>query len=580
MADPRAKQFLIHADFVTQANREDIVTTSVRNEGLAAGIAEAFVKAVLQFCEHDTLQYQWMRYLPEEDGYPWGSFWKSVITKIRDQLHRTPCLRPEDGGPLRLARQSRQLPGNMQDSDGRPLFADIEPKRYLSLKYHGADLNLLRTHGLRLMGICEFLDRVAHDIRLTDSRLKSEISQDWRTRVAHILNLPFAKGWIQEQKRVSRLDVLSLTDGSWTSIDTSPAVYFPRVEDTELDIPGDLALKVVKPDDVANPEWKQLFDYLGVRTASVGVVSAAIAKRYQTRGFGTGIPPPVAPDIAASHLRFLYSTQHLSESRFDYSSLGFNVGNGPLQFERCRHNDFYIRDDKPYGAARLLDPVDDDEGPEGNAPGFNVLFLHSAYFRSIPPRPTADAPSWEEWLIESFPVRRYPRLMHRDEERLSDVCRYIAKHRPKYFLGYLKAAWVLEGRAAAAKAAIVEELRYTEVLCEDSSMDWLGISYLPTKTLQQLAGRFLLPHEHFPWLQLEKEPSHDTCPPEWAALGDVFGLGSDGPNVEFLFDLMQSMYDEDHEDLESPERLIELFIYLQADVRKSSKPGELVERIR
>jgi hypothetical protein len=30
---------------ITQANRQDIVTTSARNEGLANGIAEAFIKA-------------------------------------------------------------------------------------------------------------------------------------------------------------------------------------------------------------------------------------------------------------------------------------------------------------------------------------------------------------------------------------------------------------------------------------------------------------------------------------------------------------------------------------------------------
>ena len=50
-------KFLIHADFDTQANRQDIVTSSPRNEGLAVGIADAFVKAVLQLCDHPTLRF-------------------------------------------------------------------------------------------------------------------------------------------------------------------------------------------------------------------------------------------------------------------------------------------------------------------------------------------------------------------------------------------------------------------------------------------------------------------------------------------------------------------------------------------
>ncbi|KAL1902459.1 hypothetical protein Sste5346_001440 [Sporothrix stenoceras] len=79
-------KFLIHADFVTQANREDIVTTSERNQGLADGIADAFIKAVLWFRDHQELQYTWMRYLPHDQEYPWGSFWQGVISNIRDRL--------------------------------------------------------------------------------------------------------------------------------------------------------------------------------------------------------------------------------------------------------------------------------------------------------------------------------------------------------------------------------------------------------------------------------------------------------------------------------------------------------------
>jgi hypothetical protein len=79
-------QFLIHADFVTQANREDIVTDSPRNRGLANGIAEAFIKAVLQFCTGGTAQYTWMRYLPRKRSYHWDPFWGALVERIEELL--------------------------------------------------------------------------------------------------------------------------------------------------------------------------------------------------------------------------------------------------------------------------------------------------------------------------------------------------------------------------------------------------------------------------------------------------------------------------------------------------------------
>ncbi|RYO86238.1 hypothetical protein DL764_009033 [Monosporascus ibericus] len=57
---------LIHSDFVTQANREDIVTTSSRNPHPLDGPAEAFVVAMRDLCQHPTLKYRWMSYEDEE----------------------------------------------------------------------------------------------------------------------------------------------------------------------------------------------------------------------------------------------------------------------------------------------------------------------------------------------------------------------------------------------------------------------------------------------------------------------------------------------------------------------------------
>ena len=42
---------------------------NARNKAILEGVAEAFVDAVLQFCQHPVLQYEWMNYIPEDDKF-------------------------------------------------------------------------------------------------------------------------------------------------------------------------------------------------------------------------------------------------------------------------------------------------------------------------------------------------------------------------------------------------------------------------------------------------------------------------------------------------------------------------------
>ena len=76
-------KFLIQADFVTQANREDVVH-SERNRAVLKGVAKAFADAMVVFCKHPSLRYRWMRYLPEDSIT--DEFWRTLWTLIRGKL--------------------------------------------------------------------------------------------------------------------------------------------------------------------------------------------------------------------------------------------------------------------------------------------------------------------------------------------------------------------------------------------------------------------------------------------------------------------------------------------------------------
>jgi hypothetical protein len=563
---------LIQADFVTEANRQNIVTTSARNQGLANGIAEAFINAVLEFCKHDTHQYQWMRYLPQEDVYPWDSFWSSVIRKIGDRLKCTPVLRPANPGPLRLLAASKKHVGKTLDRHGKPLFADIIPEIYLSLEYQDLDLDLLEKHGLTRISMDDVIARVKSDLEASVSRMKSTDDEDWHSRVARLLHLPFENSWKSQEEAVKQLSLLPLRDGSWTSI-KSGTVYYPRVGNTVLDIPVDLVLDVVDPKAVANADRKQLLDSIGVQKTSVPFVREAVFNKY--KGSFT-----LYFRDAAAHLRFLYLTHHLVKPPFHYDKVWLSPHKGP--FRKHSSVDFYIRDDNPYGAGELLDRTEPGPHPGDGAPGFDVFFVRDVYFGVTPRPPTEDSPSWKDWLHEFFHVRRHLRLIHKDGTKLSDISQYVAKHRPEKFLGFLQATWELEMSSAATENDIIEELGEIDVLCVGAKMRPLDSTYLPIKELKQLCSRFLRDGEFFPWLHLEVELSHDTFPREWESLGKVFGLGFNGSDVTFILTILHSLLDENlhAECLAESERVYELYIYLQAEVRKASQPDECEKLIR
>ena len=86
------------------ASRQDILTTSRRNVGLLNGIADAFVKTVLQFCYDDAKQYTWPYYLRPTDEI--GGFWAGFVDSIKSCLLDTSIFRSSMEGmamPLRRA---------------------------------------------------------------------------------------------------------------------------------------------------------------------------------------------------------------------------------------------------------------------------------------------------------------------------------------------------------------------------------------------------------------------------------------------------------------------------------------------
>jgi hypothetical protein len=293
-------QFLIHADFVTQANREDIVTDSPRNRGLANGIAEAFIKAVLQFCR-GTAQYTWMRYLPRKRSHHWDPFWGALVERIEELLGHERILYTRGMRILRPVKDLRYRMECTNDRRGNPLFEDLRPELYLSDAYADEDIKILEDVGLEALNIQHCVDLARQDLASASSRFKSPATdEDWHHRAASLLSVPFQERWKDQITQLRMLKLIPLVDGSWVAA-TEGNIFYSDVNDILL--PGDLGLRLVSPAAATNAARRTLFDHLGVQSADVANVRSLIFRKYARDPASINFSMSLSPEILIPHSR-------------------------------------------------------------------------------------------------------------------------------------------------------------------------------------------------------------------------------------------------------------------------------------
>lgn len=546
--------FLIQADFVTDASRQDIVKDSLRNVQLVDSVADAFVGAVLQFCCHSSLRYQWMRYLPDRNAAHWDGLWKSLVNSIAIRLGQTPVLYGRKKPELRLINDMLRLLTLYLDSDALPLLDDGEPEQIVSQHYTERDLELLRDYSLRNASLQELNSWLARDLQRGElSRMRDpRTSEDWHKRVATLFSLPFQNGWGSRMAELRLMDVLPLENGTWVSASSGP-VYFAQVDG--LDIPLDLNLRLISK-AVANVSRQAFFRHLGVGTASASFVRLEILRRYRTH---QSLP---SLNDSRDHLRFLYLTEaSKSDDEPSYSKL--HIADSDEQFHRPCEERLYIVDKSPYGAWELFRKT--DPGFADGAPGFSqVTFVNAKYFKDVPTKPSESHWTWNEWLHRKLKVRKVVSFHHQPETILHPGAAYLQKYRPEKFLGALRADYATD---SALSEDFITCLRETEVMCQPHGNALLQKTYYPTKDLRARVERYVQPNSFFPWLWMDTDETPDAVPADWKPFLNSLGIGLPSSDLQFALDMLEYSLDSFYETVTetSRQRLFSLYkhIYLK-----------------
>ena len=266
-------QFLIHSDFVTQANRQDIVATLERNVRLRKAISDAFVEAVLQFCNHPKLQYTWIRYLPQKARLPLEPFWRDFVTDLMDALQVKPVLRSRSDRQDKLfkIKELWRLTDMQVDKEGNPLVPDTsESKLYLSAAYSTKDVAILSEFGLgyvQVESMMPHLDAMTRDETWT-SKLYDNRDEDLHSQLARLILQAWNENPDRWQQVLRAMRLLPLLSRQVHSTITSGKVYFPDIYG--VIIPDDLDLAARKsrvPHRIEMPFHMSKYQYERVRAS-------------------------------------------------------------------------------------------------------------------------------------------------------------------------------------------------------------------------------------------------------------------------------------------------------------------------
>lgn len=523
---PAGFKFIIQADFVTDASRQDIVKDSMRNIALLDGVADAFARAVLQFCEHDGLRLQWMRYLPDRNDKNWGPLWLSLVNKIAGRLSHTPVLFCHKKFDRHFIRELVRLTDDVY-ADGEPLFEDEDQEEIVSQKYEKNDLEILMNYSLKYADWGHIQRWLAADLsRGAHSRMRSiATTTSWHTQAAILLHRPFAEKWTRNSAELKGMALLPLKGGAWVSATSGP-VFFAKVDG--IGIPPGTGLRIID-DTITNTHRKKLFQDLGVQTASKTLVRRKILEIYEQPG-----PLDLSVQTSKQHLTFLYLTQQLEGADEDsYSKVVL------FDQDKCTRKPFkdymYMATDRtPYSPWELLKGGGSLSDSGNDAPRFKFHhFMNEGYFLDPPQTPPNQALTWIEWFHRHLDVKDcvVPGI-----KGLSEAAQYLQKERPERFLGALR-TYHLQNRDFFSE--FIASVQNTTILCQGDQQVCLKDAYVPIERLKTLVTRFVEDDASFPWLWLDTENFPGTIPEDWDRLIRVLNGGKLVDDLEFALDMLR-----------------------------------------
>ncbi|KAG4253684.1 hypothetical protein FPRO04_08918 [Fusarium proliferatum] len=548
-------KFHIQSDFDTNANRQDIVTTTRRNLNIRDWIAKTFLKAVLEFNRHPILCYRWPLFLPVQDSGH-DSFWSGLDAKILSLVQDTPILRSRNRSDFRLISEVVIASNGMTDNGGTLLLDDPIKDPFISAKYPSKVTKHLKPYGLRVASAPLFVSLLKRDLSQQNSKMRANKTADgWHSSVARMCSKIFDNSW-NGTALLESLEVLPLRNGHWEA-STSGPFYFPMTGDTE--IPKGLGLKVLSKSATTNPNRREFFRHLGATEATY--------ERARSTIFSSFIDLPTMKfRFTFDCLRYLFLTHSRSKhKRESYKTIRLFTEENEL---RGTHSQiiYLPGDEYPFSPASLL-----RNGPV--PPNFPVHFLRLGYLSIESEDQNFSLSSYKRWLCDFTGIHERLTILSPNQNELSQPFQYVLAHHPAKFLGLFEHLWLLEGKEVLKHQTVVSQIRKVPAkeLCKVTFSPKLENTWLPLPELEDCARRYMEKPEQFYFLSIEDDRNDEQISTKWNFLTKYFGVGKSN-DLEFLLDILHCIRRSCTIPLSTrqSQRVLELYIAIYAKLCVSS----------
>ncbi|KAG0645662.1 hypothetical protein D0Z07_8708 [Hyphodiscus hymeniophilus] len=375
MANHAQLQFLIQADFLLIASREDIDDSSQWNHALRSALSDAFVDTMRNFNNDEKLRYLWPRYLPIRE--PLQSFLKPFHLEVRRKLASQKILFSHSGD-LAPPKSLTYVP-EIFTFNGAPLTMNPQTSlRYLSARYPESDMDYLDSIGVQEMTEFAFFLEFSTLVLNSMDKFKAK-SNAWHSHLATIL----MRLSPQHTSQLGNLTLVPLSDSSWAASGRRQ-ILFPA-NNAEFELPGGLQLSVVDSAAASDPERRKLFKYLGVGNLEQEPVVRHIEDLH-TKPFDSS---SISHAAIISQIKFLYSTGWKNPT---FQRFWFTSESG----QRLRGPQLYQDSSKKQSATKFF-----------GAHRSKFRFIHKDYMAAA----GADRDLWARWLEERMGVATIPRLV-------------------------------------------------------------------------------------------------------------------------------------------------------------------------
>ncbi|PKS05647.1 hypothetical protein jhhlp_008166 [Lomentospora prolificans] len=507
--------FLLQADFLLPANREDVHIDSAWNQALGKAAATAFVEAVRHMSDlKSALRYSWVRYLPLTTSQ--SAFFELIRADILKKLQSVKVLESIDGRK-RKPESLVVVPHYWKDHSGRPFMATKgSSSKFAAGNYeYNSDRAYLNLLGVKFMDEALFYSEMAAVLSNDPASFLATKSKDWHTSFANSI------AGIQNKTRWMSLPIIPLSNGKWVAANASPnGIHFPSSA-PELAIPPGIVMHVVDAQAAADPSRRKLYESLHVTELKHIHIVEAIITTHCSAEFK---PDALPPSALVSHARFLFNAQGKDgeadpyRSRNLHRNLWIASDLGP-----CRKGDHMYQPSNAAGAASTILPKGANQ---------QYGFLHPDYLEPNDEKRL----EWFAFLRDTLGVNIYPRIkgVHwtssPSKESVHDDFHLIMNTYPsRKWLTLLRDGWGYYKTFFGCDApGLTGYMKTCKVDCTGSPSSLpISQTYIPTPRVVKEFGSVA------PFLDI-----HDPQDPRWESLLEVLTVRR-GDDFGFYLDCLR-----------------------------------------